>query len=1646
MHLHPTTLQTIRNQRPTGIQRLKALAAHQHLSTPEVQRLQDALNLMRARSGSRPILAVPGHTGSSLMADESLHWGWHTRSEAELIAQLIPSEDHLRVSSLSTGGSPDYGGVFVAPSRDHAVQPRPATHYLTMNSEWNGDHSWPERAQALTEVAQAAALCHPGGLVLALLHASARTAEPNHLGSVLAWTQVLGVFNLNGRHLWVLRRRPDDEARQLNRLVTGQHIITRESYARLRATPEDLSVVSELAGVRRAELSREERLERTRSSRLRQHGNVTPGYAEVRPGQLLRAYWGEWMTIRPEEHAERIGLNHLQGLATRAAYATPGNEHERQAEQLEQTLKRIFPGGLLSRHANHPAAEALGQLHELRQQQRDADPLTRMLIHANYGPVTTTHMAQAGLEQDAAEATLYAADYAYTVHGWISEHTYYDAYVMDRVRSMPVAETTYQHQAVTRQEVTLRQALDAGRQADHQWIPSDPCVPAHLVLRYLRDIVADDLPGLDGDMKCLSAHEQIDPLNPRAITRTFRTTHKRGAPLARNLNLWLSGQIPEGVLGSVLRRSETEFHAWMESQDEQELAAAQARRDDTVRPSVTWPTRPTQHLLAGWKRSRVPKPWQQAATWRFMSQRRGLNAMRTGGGKTTAQIMAMLSQVRLGHRAAIIVPTNVVSQWRQELESCTHLPFALIGSEQLDSGQWSDIGSSALIDLQLHRAVNSGCMLLLITEQAATRIRIRKETLLDILNRETLRFGTLQGYLHERIDALQRGPVKNLEYLCVARSGINMSLYHAYRSFVTEHVIEQGQLTPRGAAITPENVKDELTVIREEQRELRQASQTETDAYKENAVQAMILTFLGEGLKQLQQERHPLQTSWDELNITSLSIDELHEYKGTDNGSLNHVRYAGSLQYATRAQHMLLRARAVQARNGATLGATATPYKNSLQDIYSELDIVNPELWTRLGISTPGQFMQMHALTATRRRRRMLILNGELHTVTDSELYLQRLRQVEQLRANVLPCMDITNPEDLVDIMPTVETSYELYPTAPEAAEVIRVTGTDPVRSLANYGNRPHLAQLQAQAIAEQPHNESKIRRLYAQEALGEPRILELITQRAELDMEMIDPVSYQGYVSPKVAGLLNMLCEQVAANRGGILIYCDLTNMGSGDDPNPNGYTFHQKLQRLICERTGLSDQQVGIMNASSTPTAEERFSLVQGFNCGSIRILIGNEASMGQSHNLQGQTAYLHHLDQALNPARHEQRTGRAQRIGNPHQTIHETMHLGTRGLDAVMADRNRHKRSTYDQLWLGSETTIRNPELEAIPSVNRLRLLAIDDEPTRQHHERRLAAREDRDILADNRRLVSRYLETAQAAQDAATQLNSSPNLHHSTAASLKRRIERGAVARRRLAELGIRWEDTQQDGGRPGIYVPNLNRVLRDGDPIIISGTALHLAGLPPSEPDVTGLNTSARRRAIRAHEQQRRSQMREVSKIGYGHLHVSQSGSGRQHYGVWLGSTYLYGSHDLLEQSVVNLDGAERVSVAALARQTLPVTFWPNRDQDWNDGVGEYLSEYHDGIILVERDGQLGLVERGQCDYTALMTGRHRSLNQNHPLEGAAVLAGPQADLAQLQSRTTALLMATHALNEKEAAGAWQDIQLSQQLWNAELELTTQVSP
>ncbi len=98
-----------------------------------------------------------------------------------------------------------------------------------------------------------------------------------------------------------------------------------------------------------------------------------------------------------------------------------------------------------------------------------------------------------------------------------------------------------------------------------------------------------------------------------------------------------------------------------------------------------------------------------------------------------------------------------------------------------------------------------------------------------------------------------------------------------------------------------------------------------------------------------------------------------------------------------------------------------------------------------------------------------------------------------------------------------------------------------------------------------------------------------VLTKRAELDLEMIDPERHRGHVSPKVRALLQDLV-QIVMRGGKAVVFCDTVEMPNPNNPtkrNPNGYTFHQKLANLIVKATGLKSDQVVVANAKTAPPA---------------------------------------------------------------------------------------------------------------------------------------------------------------------------------------------------------------------------------------------------------------------------------------------------------------------------------------------------------------------------------------------------------------------------------------------------------------------------
>lgn len=1646
-----------------GIERLRALKAQAHISSDMAAGFWSALHLAQNWKASVAndeqldprSLILNGVSGSALLpgaaANSQVLFAWTTIAERDLLRSLATTEQQVaRGELLASSGTkrrhqsvagflsaairrpePEKPAAMPSQVADH---PEAAKAWQQLNEliAWKeaakssrmdcseqipleSPHSSPMVMQATT-LAQAAA---DGATILLIIP---EDAAPGRSLEAEDWLPLFTAASPRGRwsiqspgynacELWILERRPERVQAMLRGVQHALPILLTESLEAIKQISGKLSanhmaqaVQSAVEG--RKEFNLRDKRETSKLPSINRWGKARHGLVRRRAGDIQMSTSRkegkqvsiEWQRLSASEVIEEHAAQFLERWATRALISSQAERDMQLA--LQEAWLQASPEGRIAK-AIRGESDARG-LHQVLQLQAERlnpkvlGPLESLDQMAAGQPITDSMISEAGMSTTAAEELLLARGDCYSKAGWVREAVYLDAFLTELLEELPKPETDAQQRAVIRQQKIVEELLEAELKEEFHPTPHDSYISPEIVQRYIVAI----------------ANERFTTTRLMNESELKLSVNEQGYQLFVNVKGEL-GKSLEALERYITRRNrmllEDEFYheldenfpSWLEREELMEEVAHARLKTIWGRPN--WPKDPIAGSLPGWKRSRVPRPWQNSTTRRLQAQRGGIVAYKTGVGKTMAGIMGSLTQVAEGRRAIISVPRSVLAQWRDEIEMATRLPVAVIGATLNNKGgreEWEETKSSLEIDLQLHDAIQEDRRLLLVSDSVIDRIRMRSDTLWKLLKDE-----------YEQLEMPHSG-----NDVLLKRAGMNMSFWRTYQRLVAELAIERKWTGAAGCPLAVEELERERDNLMyeievEKAKGLKNRGNINTTRIAHLQRQRAFDQMMIDGLNQIEKEDLTIRTTWEQLGIGSLFIDEVHNFKGTDVDGSSSVKYFGTLQHSARAQHMLMRCRHVQAKRGATVGLTATPYKNSLQDIYNEMHMLAPQIWRRLKINSPSKFVSLHADIRVEQRTRLF--GADEFTEEVAVKVLQRLKNVRSLRSAIMPMMDVVTAADVGLKLPELRSRYEIYPTLPEAAQVIREVGSNPALALAKYADKGRIYDELQRRLAATARDvatgflnqeagaktERELKLGAMAEALMDTMTLQIITQRAELDMEMIDPTRFKGHVSPKVSGLLTWVSRQIAHGTK-ILIYCDVVNMpGIGGMDNPNGYSFHEKLKALICRSTGLKPDEVGIINGQASESPEERHAIARAFNQGIIRTLIGNSKTMGEAINLQEEVGAVHHLDLPPNPAGIEQRQGRLVRQGNELEAVEEVFHMGSRGLDASMMDINRGKKGFYDQLWLGSEDVVDNPERSLIPSSERIKALAIDDDEERAARLEELQQRELKAQRAAKLRRfeqkvfrlhdIAAYQRAVEAEQEmldrkSAHEGRKNPyKVHGSRALKVQRLLKEAGDIAARLKIQGFPQPErlTRLEVMGRSLYVPSLDRFIEEGESVHVKANTLKSANgirLPEGFYQLSvGINPV------------------------FDTLNYRLERGGESH------PIHMWNlAHGLEPMSIGDL-----AALGARAEEEVPFELWdeaakdPSKASDeelqqsikaWRKGICEQLLESEmDGQAIVIKDGKVHLVELAPAQRAELRRGRYVSEGTSKA-NGGEILAGPQA--------------------------------------------------
>lgn len=886
-------------------------------------------------------------------------------------------------------------------------------------------------------------------------------------------------------------------------------------------------------------------------------------------------------------------------------------------------------------------------------------------------------------------------------------------------RGLSASQPGWARRALEAQREELQRRVPVVPLTEFEVAPRDSWVPLEVITNYLSS--ATDLYSHELD-------DWIERDEQGRFSVSVPTYNKYKAKQMNKLKRYLTGAGARSDEADDYEAWDEGFRDWLASQPHQREQVEQAYAARGAWLDPTWPTDPVDGLIPGWKAGADGgvdlHAFQNEAIHRSLAQGGGIIALDVGLGKTPTAIAHAFYAKHLGlaRKPTAAVPKSVIGQWRQK--ALRYKPDArvlVVGAQQrLDAGGqpvydergqevWDEVTGAAALDRQLSLMKTGDYDLVLMTHTTLGRIQYDPMQQLSLI----------QDEFYAQTEDKYGKP-----------TGMSGKLYQEYAGLKAQAMIQAGELNLGDLDGVQDRLKELTLELREEFGGKRQLSSSEKKSKKKKQEERQRLVFLAAASRALSKDSgHPLESQWDELGIDHLVIDEAHNFKGLWTYSQGRgdkaVKYLGApnepsqravdLYYKTKAM------REAQGGRGVYL-LTATPIKNSPVELYNMLSYTAPQVFKRLGIHNLDQFVARYC-----RIEQTPSVDPDTGEITHVRV-LAGLKNLNELRRECARFINRKTAEQVGLPLPFNDENVQHIEPRQEQADLIKWVALNPVEAALKY-----LGAEVPEGVSEGDEEYDKLAQRYA---LALPHI----TRRAELDMEMIDPEAHQGYVSPKVEALLTEM-ERAAKSGEKAVIFSDVVNMPNpgGAKPNPHGYTFHEKLQRLISERTGIPVEKIAIVNAQTCPDSEDRLRVSNGLKNGQYQVVIGNTGTMGEGINLQHGVKNLLHLDVPWNPAVWTQRVGRVVRQGNREQTVNNKTFLGTRGLDKDMYDTLKGKGVWYDEFWNGeSDSLDADGQNDYRMTPERLAALALDDPAAREAALSKIVAEE-----AANRTLARRHM---------------------------------------------------------------------------------------------------------------------------------------------------------------------------------------------------------------------------------------------------------------------------------------------------------------
>ncbi len=454
------------------------------------------------------------------------------------------------------------------------------------------------------------------------------------------------------------------------------------------------------------------------------------------------------------------------------------------------------------------------------------------------------------------------------------------------------------------------------------------------------------------------------------------------------------------------------------------------------------------------------------------------------------------------------------------------------------------------------------------------------------------------------------------------------------------------------AAIIPDSSFDAITMSHEykvkcKEQEIRQLRR-EMASYEDSARMEIgslkrKITTLEKQLGKLKEELvHPVTACFESLGITMLIVDECHHYKNISLDSRLEIVGARS-RGSEKSDAMLEKVHYVQSQKGKVVFATGTPLSNSISDLYTLQKYLQEKELKFCGISKFSMWAISFAQSETTFDLD-LMLNPRFVTRYSSFFNLPELRGMFGRVCDTY-CAD----KDELNL-PEFQGYENVVVKKSEEQKKFDEIILD------------RLEKIHLKLVARTQDN-------YL--------LITMDARNASTDVRLVmdgpdDKITYSkaSVCAEKMAELYRKYPEATQ------IAFCDCSTPKSA-------FNVYDELRKQL-EKNGVPAEEIAYIHDGSTEA--KRKKLLEEFNRGKIRIMIGSTKKLGTGVNVQENLIAVHHVDVPWRPADFTQREGRIIRQGNRNDKVFIYRYITENSFDAYMWQLIESKQKFIDSFLMG------------------------------------------------------------------------------------------------------------------------------------------------------------------------------------------------------------------------------------------------------------------------------------------------------------------------------------------------------------------------